>query len=541
MKVLFLLLFILGLAFAEGPVEYELLKKFRETRDTGTALFLLGNYPEAVFVDELRIELASLLFERGEKDLARSVLEKANLENVRDEYGKEASKLWRELGIDPKPLVLRFPELSTDLLREVRLGPEEEEKVFTRLIRKRRFEEVLELSENCFFRGTALYRLKRYRESLEELESCPDERSKTYILLDYLRLKDLKGAEEFVRRRDDRELYFKYGWVLLSLGDYSRARKYILFSGPDSRSFFYAGVVDFIKGKYLLAYENFSEAERFAKGNIDRARIYFWKAKALGKLGFEEISLYYIRRASDMAGFYSAVARRYLGEDVHEEIDLRYPQSDTQVADRLIAIKRLGFPYYMRLEAFKSVDKFTPADVLKIVKVDPYVAIKIAVRAFGANSDVYRAVAFPTPFEEVVRRASKRFGVDRALIYAVMRQESLFNYRALSSSEAKGLMQLIDSTARWKAKRLGIELKDIYDVETNVTLGTAYLRYLLDLWDGDLVKAIASYNAGQGAVSNWIDYEDDFLFIETIPYDETREYVKKVLWYYYVYSDKLFR
>ncbi len=538
-EVLLILLATLSLSFAQSPAEYELLKKFRETKDVGTGLFLLENYPDAVFEDELRVELALVLLERGERGRARRVLEKVNLDNVRDTYGRDVLRLWRELSLNPKQLLLRFPELSTHLLGEVDLTPGEEDRVFGRLIRKRRFEEVLRFSKSCFYRGLALYRMRRYRESINELERCEDERSGTYVLLSYAKLKDLEGAARFVRRRDDPGLYFRLGRILLNSGRYAEARRFFLFSGPDSRGYFYAGIVDFIEGRFLLAYENFSEAEKFAKGNVERARIYFWKAKALSKLGINDLAGYYLRLASKMAGFYSAVARKHLGMKVHEEVRLLYPEVNTGFADRLISIKEMGFTHYMRLEAFRNLDRFTPADVLKISRVDPYVAIKVAVRAFGANSDVYKAVAFPTPFEEVVRRASSRFRVDRALIYAVMRQESLFNERAVSSSDARGLMQLIDRTAEWQARRLGIKLKDVFDVETNVMLGTAYLRYLLDLWKGDLVKAVASYNAGQGAVSRWIDYEDDFLFIETIPYTETRNYVKKVLWYYYVYSEKL--
>lgn len=539
MKLLVLLFVFLAHSLAGELLEYKLLKEFRTTKDVKTAFFLLKNYPDAVFVDELRVELASLLISRGEIDLAKSVAEKVDLRNVRDEYGKEVSKLWRKLDLDPKPLVLRFPELSLDMLEVIHLTPEEEERVLKRLIRKKKFEYVLKLSTNCFLRGMALYKMKKYRDSLTELNECTDERASMYVLLNYLRLKDLKSAEEFVKKANSRNLYFRLGSELLSLGYYRKARRFFLLSGSDSRSFFYAGIVDFIRGKYLLSYEGFSEAERLARGNEEKAKVYFWKAKVLEKLGAKELSLHYLGLASRMGGFYSAVAKTYLGDDVYEEPDLQYTRLDTHIANRLISIKKLGFLHYMRLEALKNTEEFTPADVIMIARVDPYIAIKVAVRAFGTGSEVYRAVAFPTPFEDIVRRASNRFGVDRALIYAVMRQESLFNERAISRSDAKGLMQLIDSTARWKAERLGIELKDIYDAEINITLGTAYLKYLLDLWEGDLVKAIASYNAGQGAVGSWIDYDDDFVFIETIPYTETRRYVKKVLWYYYVYSEKL--
>jgi soluble lytic murein transglycosylase len=310
-------------------------------------------------------------------------------------------------------------------------------------------------------------------------------------------------------------------------------------AGYSFESLFYIALIDYLRGRYGLAYENFSEALRLAKGNMDRARANFWIYKTLIKLGETPLAKYHLAEASKFAGFYSAVAKRMLNFPVYERVSFTPVGSLSSFGMRLLGIHELGFSYYMRLEAFNRLEEFTPSDVFAVLRVDPYLAIKVAVKRFGANSDIYKSVAYPLPFREPVRKASEKFNVDRALIYAVMRQESLFDVMALSRSKAKGLMQLIDKTARWMADRLGIRLKDVYDVEVNITLGTAYLRFLLDYWRGDLVKAVASYNAGQGAVRRWSEYKDDFLFIETIPYGETRKYVKRVLWFYYIYSEKL--
>ncbi|HHJ64777.1 MAG TPA: lytic transglycosylase domain-containing protein, partial [Aquifex aeolicus] len=323
-------------------------------------------------------------------------------------------------------------------------------------------------------------------------------------------------------------------------GDYRRARKYISVSGENFRRFFYSAILSVIEGKLLLAYEDLSLAERYARGNFERARVYFWKYRILRALGRKELAFYYLRKCADLSGFYATVAKMYLKEKLYSEPTLVVKGNPGgRVAKELRAVRELGFLHYMRLEAFRRIEEITPEDVFELVRVDPHTAIKLAVRKFGANSDIYRAIAYPTPFRVIVKRASRRYGVPEALIYAVMRQESLFDPIAISRSDAKGLMQLLDSTARWQAERIGYELRDVFDPETNVFLGTAYLRFLIDLWDGDLVRAIASYNAGQGAVSRWVDYRDDFLFIETIPYDETRNYVRRVLWFYYIYAEKL--
>ncbi len=99
----------------------------------------------------------------------------------------------------------------------------------------------------------------------------------------------------------------------------------------------------------------------------------------------------------------------------------------------------------------------------------------------------------------------------------------------------------MDFTARWISERIGYKYSDVFEPRTNILLGTAYLSFLMDFWDGGLVRVVASYNAGQGAVSRWHEYDDEYLFIETIPYNETRKYVRKVLWFYYVYREILSR
>ncbi len=538
--ILLLCLLVSGLLFG-APLEYKLLKKFRETGDVGTALFLLENYPTAVFGDELRIELAEILERRGEPERAKKVLEGVNLSNLREEYAERTARLWKKLNLNPKPLLLRFPEHAPEAIRRVELNRVELEKVLGRLLRKRRYEEVLRhAGELCFYRGVALYRMKRYEEALKVLRDCRDQRADLYVLLSYIRMGDVSSAELFALKRDREDLYFRLGWLFLSAGDYRRARKYISVSGENFRRFFYSAILSVIEGKLLLAYEDLSLAERYARGSFERARVYFWKYRILRALGRKELAFYYLRKCADLSGFYATVARMYLKKKLYEEPTLVVKGNPGgRVAKELRAVRELGFLHYMRLEAFRRIEEITPEDVFELVRVDPHTAIKLAVRKFGANSDIYRAIAYPTPFRVIVKRASRRYGVPEALIYAVMRQESLFDPIAISRSDAKGLMQLLDSTARWQAERIGYELRDVFDPETNVFLGTAYLRFLIDLWDGDLVRAIASYNAGQGAVSRWVDYRDDFLFIETIPYDETRNYVRRVLWFYYIYAEKL--
>jgi len=539
MMFLFALFFLINLSFAgELPAEYQLLKKFRETKDIGTGLFILDNYPDAVFVDELRVELAEVLYQSGEVALARKVLSKVDLAKLRHQYAERVVDLWLELSLDPFPILIHFPEKVPDLITRFRLSEEEKDRVLSRLIRYGKYKEVLNYKEaGCYYRGLALYRKREYIKAIKIFKSCPDRRAGTYGLISYLRLGNLKGAIRFVRRRGDEELYFLLGKGFLSAGKLKKARRFIQRSGFNYRRFFYEGLITYAQGRFRQSYELFSRSLKYAKKDREVAQSHFWIFKSLMKIGAYELALEHLKKARIGRNFYSVVATFYLRDEI--ELPPSYVVAHNPSSDlfaRLKSIKLAGFDHYFRLEVMKNLERLSVEDLILLKGLDPYIAIKAGIRLYGEDSDISYFLLYATPFEEIVEEASRKFGIEKALIYAVMKQESLFNERAVSRSMAKGVMQLLDRTAKWKARRIGYELGNIFDPRDNIMLGTAYLRFLLDLWNGDLVKALASYNAGQGAVSRWRDYSDSYLYIELIPYNETRNYVKKVLRNYYIYK-----
>jgi soluble lytic murein transglycosylase len=143
---------------------------------------------------------------------------------------------------------------------------------------------------------------------------------------------------------------------------------------------------------------------------------------------------------------------------------------------------------------------------------------------------------FPAPHREVLTRHAKTVGLDETLVYGLIRQESRFSHDAKSSAGAMGLMQLMPNTARYVARRVGLsdyQQTRLNDPDTNVKLGTAYLRLVLDDLDGHAVLASAAYNAGPSRVRAWraalTRPVEGAIFAETIPFNETRDYVKKVL------------
>jgi soluble lytic murein transglycosylase len=138
------------------------------------------------------------------------------------------------------------------------------------------------------------------------------------------------------------------------------------------------------------------------------------------------------------------------------------------------------------------------------------------------------------PYGDQVRPAARNQALDDAWVYGLMRQESRFITSARSNVGASGLMQLMPATAKWVANKIG--LKDfqqarVNDTETNVLLGTTYMRLVLESLDNHPVLASAAYNAGPGRARRWRAERplEGAIYAETIPFNETRDYVKKVM------------
>jgi soluble lytic murein transglycosylase len=140
---------------------------------------------------------------------------------------------------------------------------------------------------------------------------------------------------------------------------------------------------------------------------------------------------------------------------------------------------------------------------------------------------------FPTPFRKDIVARAKDAGVDPAYVYGLIRQESRFIMDARSGVGASGLMQLMPATAKWTARKIGVDYthRQINDRDLNLQIGTGYLKLMLDSFDGSQPLAAAGYNAGPGRPRKWRDGPviDAAAWAENVPFTETRDYVKKVL------------
>ena len=146
---------------------------------------------------------------------------------------------------------------------------------------------------------------------------------------------------------------------------------------------------------------------------------------------------------------------------------------------------------------------------------------------------------FPTPFRDAVVARSRQIGLDPAYVYGLIRQESRFVMDARSGVGASGLMQVMPATARWTAKKIGLTNftpDQINDRDTNIAIGTGYLKLVLDSFEGSMPLAAAAYNAGPSRSRRWRAPNEGSgpvlegaIWAENIPFNETRDYVKKVL------------
>jgi soluble lytic murein transglycosylase len=287
----------------------------------------------------------------------------------------------------------------------------------------------------------------------------------------------------------------------------------------------------------LAAITAMSGAER------SRPQWRYWRARALAALGrVAEANLLLAPLANEF-NFYGQLAAEELGTSISSAPQTYHPSSDEVDAiaaepgiRRALALYSAGLRYEGALEWQWTIkdydDKKLLAAASLAVRNDWYErAIDTAERTQILHDFGLR---YPAPYRKLVQENSQQLGLDEAWVYGLVRQESRFVHTARSSAGASGLMQLMPATARWLAKRLGMNGHHTTlteTVDTNIGLGTYYLRELLDSVDNHLVLASAGYNAGPRRARDWAASRplEGAIYIETIPFVETREYVKKVM------------
>lgn len=268
----------------------------------------------------------------------------------------------------------------------------------------------------------------------------------------------------------------------------------------------------------------------------------YWKARALlaTKEGAQASAMFI--ELSKQVNFYGLLAREELGPVLSNPQEPWKP-GESEIAaleaqpalQRALTLYRLGLLDDAREEwrfASRGLD-----DKLLLT------AAEIARRAGWYDRMIYSAdrtkethdfsMRYPMPYREALETGARAQQLDEAWVFGLVRQESRFIADARSSAGAMGLMQLMPATARWVAQRMGLGKfsgGEIREVETNATLGSYYLKHVLDEL-GHPVLATAAYNAGPNRARRWTDIKpmEGAIYAETIPFSETRDYVKKVM------------
>lgn len=279
----------------------------------------------------------------------------------------------------------------------------------------------------------------------------------------------------------------------------------------------------------------------------------YWKARALIVKGQVADANQILAKLSQERHFYGWLAAEELGPVAGEPmVTYQPPDEEVRQFARQPVIKRIEAlfeaeaRYEARLEWMYLLDALD--DPTRIVAAQ-YALLKgwydLAVLAADKTSRTHNfELRYPTPYRDYLQKASRNRAIDEAWVYGIIRQESRFMHYAKSSVGAGGLMQVMPTTAKWIAKKLGLNgYHDgmLHDIDTNVNLGTYYMRYTLDTFNGQEVMATAAYNAGPSRARRWAANTplEGAIYAETIPFSETRNYVKKVLANAHMYAARL--
>jgi soluble lytic murein transglycosylase len=316
-------------------------------------------------------------------------------------------------------------------------------------------------------------------------------------------------------------------------------------------------------GEYGLAEAHFrSLAERSTNGPFASSALY-WQGRTAERLGENEAAARNYRQLANAGeeSYYQTLALRRL-EQLGTPIEMLKRTAPSAISEsdpllgaassfHLIRARELAALSLHQLAIVeideinrrtKSPERLRPFLMREYFKNQAYsrsLALAQQLPSGDSARDFYR---YPLAYWDTIQQKTSDRGVDPYLVVALIRQESLFNTRARSPASAYGLMQLILPTAVRVAKQIGLPAPNperLFEPEFNLTLGTQYLKDLLDRYSNNWFKAIAAYNAGEAAVDRWereIVTDDIEEFVERIPYVETRGYVKLVMRNHRIYK-----
>jgi soluble lytic murein transglycosylase len=297
-----------------------------------------------------------------------------------------------------------------------------------------------------------------------------------------------------------------------------------------------------LAGEWKLASRSIAA---MSEANRQTARWRYWAARAAGQLHDSSQARRLYESLLNDDNYYSGMAAARLHRTVVPLLQTLPVEAELLASiEREPAIERARelFLCGMRQEALAEwqlgYGSFSKAERLQSIRLaadwgwyEQAIAVASAQQVFNDY-----VLLYPRPFDSQVEQAARLAQLAPDFIYAVLRQESLYRVDAVSAADARGLMQLQLDTARRTARhwnRPQPDLSDLFDPAISTLLGAARLRTLLDQFDGQVPVTLAAYNAGENAVARWLPGKslDSDVWIENIPYGETRIYVERILWH----------
>ena len=424
-------------------------------------------------------------------------------------------------------------------------------------------------------RANVLFRMRKYEEAIEAYSGLP-QTTPTRIAVARARARsgDVPGAVQDLkeiaktsgRKRPQRALYLAALLLEDEAGREAEAEDLFrkLAASPNAgeirnEAIWRLGWRAYREGRYREAIKRFDELASYQETPRAKSRSRYWRARSLEKLGDPAAAREFFALAAEYPLTYYGwrASLRELEEAPVAERAAPPPeeaegQLTTNDFERAQILATAGFPEEAGGEIARlSTSARGNADRIAIAGLYRDAGLYHAAQAWilGAYlEELAQGVdpgreplwwhAWPLAYEREVTRASRRFKqVDPELVFAVMREESGYRSAAISASGARGLLQIMQETGRRLAEQEGspepFDAEQLFDPTTNIALGTRYLAQLQQQFNGRLAPTIASYNAGPTAVDGWIEAaspdEDEDEWVESIPYEQTRNYVKRVL------------
>ena len=269
----------------------------------------------------------------------------------------------------------------------------------------------------------------------------------------------------------------------------------------------------------------------------------YWKARGLKATGKPVAANEILVQLARETNFYAQLATEELGPLIGP-VKATYKPTETEVSamaalptfQRSIALYRLNLRLDGTREWVWGIRNFDDKQLLAAAELARRNdLIDRSINTADRTQQLHDfALRYPSPHFDLMQTFTKPLNLDEAWVYGLVRQESRFISNARSTVGASGMMQLMPATARWVAKKIGMtgfSAGVVNQLETNFALGTYYLKHVQDTLSGSAVLATAAYNAGPGRARRWQDANtmDAAAYIESIPFNETRDYVKKVM------------